>query len=779
MQDIQAIHSADERHLTDYLRMIRRRWISSVVVFSLIMAVVSAYNYWVKPIYEASGTLQVLDSKSAMQVPWETKSPLETEIEIIRSRTVAEQVVQRLHLNWQISERSKGLGFKLLEVNLVPPLKSVKVVVTGKNSYTVKTLAGKDLASGISGTQLDNPAFSILLTDLKGKPEDSFILRMVPVSSVAMSVRKTLVAGKVVGATSQSNVMLLSYQDTDPIRARDILNNIIQSYQEKTTAYKTEEATRTIEFLEGQLKSIDKELDIAEKKVEEYKKSAGIYTLDGEAGLIFGRLTAIDLAQLEQGQQRKLLELAMNSVRNARSKGTSYFPSDPIGMTIMTKMEELDSQKKALLGEYTPEHPQVKAVQAQISEQLRQLLMIYQSAVAGVDEKTAFLQKKLAVEEKDLAALPQEERELIKRMRVSKVNADTYSLLMQKYQEARIAKASSTGNANIIDPAIVPDSPVSPQKRKNLLLGLVIGLFLGIGYAFFLEYLDDTIKDSDAALREMGAPVLAVIPHISRKIENGHSAGTLVAYQQPQSPSAEAFRGLRTSIHFSAVNRRKQLLLITSCFPGEGKSTIIANLAAIYEQTGAKVLLMDCDLRRPSLHNLFQVDKFPGLTDVLAGDIPWAEALRTVADKKLNYLTAGTTPPNPAEVLGSESMKSLIDELRELYDYIFIDAPPVLAVTDAPVLTSLADIVLPVIETARVPAKAARRMGDILENAKAPVVGLVVNDKSGQSARYGYYGYYGYSYYGEDKSQMKPLVWWRRLFGRKQRHKNTGNRDGA
>ena len=767
-----------EKHLTDYLRMIRQRWVAAVVVFCLIFFSILGYTFWVKPVYQALSTLQVLEGKPSMQVPWETKSPLETEIEIIRSRTVAEQVVQRLHLNWRISERSRGLGFKLLDVSFVPPLKAVKIEVNGEKSFIVKDLEGKTLASGMSGALLTNPNLTILLTDLKGKPGESFTLRIIPVTSAALQVRGKLAAGKG-GTSSQTNVMTLAYKDTDPVRARDILNTIVQAYQEKTTAYKTEEASRTIDFLEGQLQSIDKELDIAEKNVEAYKKTVGIYTLDGEAGLIFGKLTAIDAAKTEQGQQRKLLELAMTSVQNARNKGMAYYPGDPIGMTMMSKMEELDSQKKALLTEYTSEHPQVKAVQAQINEQLRQLLLIYQSAVSGVDEKVAFLNQKLSVEERDLSQLPQQERELIKLMRVSKVNADTYSLLMQKYQEARIAKASSTGNANIIDPAITPDSPVFPQKNKNILLGLVLGLFLGIGCAFFLEYLDDTIKDSDSALREVGAPVLAVIPHISRKEATGTASNALVAYQQPQSPAAEAFRGLRTSIHFSAVNKRKQLLLITSSFPGEGKTTIIANLAAVYEQTGAKVLLIDCDLRRPSLHSLFGTEKVPGLSDILAGDIIWTDAVRRAGDKRLDYVTAGTTPPNPAELLGSESMKSLIDELREQYDFIFIDAPPVLAVTDAPVLTSLADLVLPVIETARVPAKAAKRMGDILENAKAPVVGLVVNDKTGQSERYGYYGYYGYRYYGEDAAQMKPASWWRRFGARKRKRKTTGSQDGA
>jgi tyrosine-protein kinase Etk/Wzc len=442
-------------------------------------------------------------------------------------------------------------------------------------------------------------------------------------------------------------------------------------------------------------------------------------------------------------------------------------------MTVMAKMEELDSQKKALLSEYTSEHPMVKAVQAQINEQLRQLLLIYQSAVAGVDEKVAFLNQKLVQEEGGLLKLPQKERELVKLMRVSKANSDTYALLMQKYQEARIAKASSSGNANVIDPAITPQVPISPQKTKNIAMGLILGLFLGIGFAFFLEYLDDTIKDSDSALREVGAPVLAVIPYMRRKDPAGAGAASLISYQQPQSPAAEAFRGLRTSIHFSAVNKRKQVILITSSFPGEGKTTIIANLAAVYEQTGARVLLLDGDLRRPSLHTLLGCEKIPGVSDILAGDIGWTNAVRRSDVGGLDYLTSGTTPPNPAELLGSEPMNALMASLREQYDFIFIDAPPVLAVTDAPVMTTLADLVLPVIETGRVPAKAARRMGDILENAKAPVVGLVVNDKTGESERYGYYGYYGYRYYGEDSTEMAAVPWWRRPFGRKRKRRSN------
>ena len=769
-------NQTSEKHLTDYLRVIQRRWRSVILLFLLIFFGTLGYTYRIKPIYEAQTTLRVTPNKPTLSVPWETNNPIEAEMEIVKSRSVAEQVVERLHLDWQLSDRSRGLSFKLLEFTVAPPRRTVIIEVTGSRSYRVTDTGGKLLATGVSGYPLQQPDITLLIADLKGKEGDKVTISQVPLLSAALRLKGRLSARQI--GSERTNIMSLTYRDTDPVRARDILNTVAAVYMEKIISFKTEEATKTLDFLETQMNSIRGDLEGSEEKLEAYKTSAGIFSLDTEAAAVFARLALVDQQKAELGQQRKLLEFAVRSVKEARAKGHAYYPGDPVGMSMVSRMEELDSQKKALLSEFTEDHPQVRAVQSQIDEQLRQLLLIYQSALAGLAEKEKFLDQKLSEEEAGLKRLPTRERELIKLMRFEKVNSDIFTFLLQKYEEARLAKASTTGNVNIIDPAIAPQAPVKPDKQKNILFGFILGLFLGVGFGFFREYLDDTIKDSDAALREVGAPVLAVIPHIRRRDAVAGGAAVLVVYREPQSPSSEAFRGLRTSIHFSAVNKRKQLLLITSSFPGEGKSTLIANLAAVYEQTGARVLLIDCDLRRPSLHALFGMKQVPGVSDILAGDIGWRDAIRSIEGKQLAYLAAGTTPPNPAELLGSESMKSLIAELRAEYEYIFIDAPPVLAVTDAPVLTGLADLVLPVIETARVPAKAARRMGDILENAKAPVVGLVVNDKSGQSERYGYYGYYGYRYYGEDQSQMK-LPWWRRFGARKRQKSVNGDRHGV
>jgi tyrosine-protein kinase Etk/Wzc len=353
--------------------------------------------------------------------------------------------------------------------------------------------------------------------------------------------------------------------------------------------------------------------------------------------------------------------------------------------------------------------------------------------------------------------------------------------LLQKHEEARIVKASTISNINVVDQAITPDAPIKPQKRKNLMLGLLVGLMFGIGAAFFLDYLDDTIKDEEEAKRTLGWPLLAMIPAIDNESGTAGPAdrnSRLVVLNRPKSSVSEAFRGLRTAVHFSSFKRDSKVLMITSSFPGEGKTTIVANLALTFAQAGNRVVLVDCDLRRPSLNSIFEHSRTPGVTEVLAGDISCAEALHTTNIPNISLLSAGTIPPNPAELLCSDSMRTMLSELRENYDIVLIDAPPVIPVTDAPLLTTLTDLVIVVIESGRIPLKAAQRMKELLQSVQAPVAGFVLNDRTSlYSDSYGYYGkgyygrgyygrrYYGYAYYGaDDQKENRPKkAWWRKL----------------
>jgi tyrosine-protein kinase Etk/Wzc len=298
----------------------------------------------------------------------------------------------------------------------------------------------------------------------------------------------------------------------------------------------------------------------------------------------------------------------------------------------------------------------------------------------------------------------------------------------------------------------------------------------GVGAAFFMDYLDDTIKDEEEAKRALGWPLLAMIPAIDSESGGGgplDNAARLVVQHKPKSAVAEAFRGLRTAIHFSSLRRDSKVIMITSSFPGEGKTTITANLALTFAQAGNRVIMVDCDLRRPSLNVIFGHSRTPGVTELLAGDISLDEALHHTEIPNISLLSAGTIPPNPAELLCSDSMRDLLSGLRESYDIVIIDAPPVIPVTDAPLLTAFVDMVVVVVESGRIPLKAAQRMKELLQSVQAPVAGFILNDRTAQySNTYGYYGkgYYGkgyekYAYYGTDdlKDSALKKSWWRKL----------------
>src|SRR6266567_1321825 len=610
-----------EAHLHDYLRIIIRRRRTFLVAFCTVFFGVAAYTFSMKPIYEASSTLHVRDERGANgdllgELRGSRQNPVDAEIEILKSRTNAEQVV----------------------------------------------------------------------------------------------------------------------------------NTLTQVYLEQSVAFKTREASKSLEFIEEQMNSVRGDLDTAEKNLQAYKTSAGVVKLDNEAEDLVKKISDTEKDRTSLALQRKQVEFTLAALRDAYKQGIIYTPAglrdDPGVAPLAGKLAELEVQKRALLTETTEAHPQVRALQVQIDEIQRKLVAIYETSQKNLAKQESLVGQTLARYEGMLKQLPAAERDLARLMRYTKVNADIYTFLLQKHEEARIAKASTISNINVIDPAITPSAPIKPNKKKNLLLGLLVGAMLGIGLAIFQEYLDDTIKDAEEATRAVGLPLLAVIPFIASRDmeENAQHSVSLITQMEPKSSVAEAFRSLRTSLHFSAINREKKILLLTSTFPSEGKSTISANLANTLSQTWARVLIIDCDLRRSSLHEKFGHSKVPGLTELLTGDTTFTTACHNSGLPGVDLISAGTTPPNPAELLGSEAMRRFLETHRDGYDHIVIDAPPALAVTDAPVLTAMSDMVLVVMEAGRVPLKAAQRMREMLASIQAPVAGLVVNDRSGRAESYGYYG---------------------------------------
>ncbi len=704
---------------------------------------------------------------------------MDTEIEILKSRTNAEEVVRRLHLDWGISEKSKGLSFKIAEFTSTSKTPDYKVVLTGPEksnvanadgsvtvgmpTFVVKNADGSVAAQGKTGQRVQTQGLTLLLNEIQGKRGDFFRLQQLPFNGTVQGVMGSTKASQVGKFT---NIIKVTCSDTDPVMASAMVNTLVQAYLEQTLSFRTEEAGNTVKFVEDQLKGTREELDRSEQNLQTYKSTSGMVKLDAEAEELVRKLSEIEKDRAAVAMQRNQVEFALEALKKARRRGGVYSPAafkdDPLIGTMASKLTELEMQRRALVAENTERHPQVKAVQGQIDQLQGKIQSTFETARLNLTKQEASIKEQIAEYEARLGKLPEAERTQARLMRHSKVNADIYTFLLQKHEEARIAKASTISNINIVDPAIVPEYPVKPQKSRNLLLGLLVGLMVGAGAAFFTDYLDDTIKDEEEAKRALGWPLLAMIPTIEGAAKESGPAD-LVVQTNPKSSSAEAFRGLRTAVHFSSLKPDCKVVMITSSFPGEGKTTIAANLALTFAQSGNRVLLVDCDLRRPALHKIFGHSRNPGVTEVLAGDVPLGKALHATGIENIALLTAGTIPPNPAELLSSGSMRDLLARFRGSYDMVILDAPPVIPVTDAPLLTALTDLVVVVVEAGRIPANAAKRMKELLQSVQAPVAGFVLNDRTALfSDTYGYYGkgyygrrYYGYAYYGADDQKEK------------------------
>jgi tyrosine-protein kinase Etk/Wzc len=763
-----------EVHLVDYIRVLLRRRRTFAIAFGVVFLGVLFYTFLKTPVYEASATLNIKDENKKGGALGElalltSNNPIDAEIEIIRSRTIAEDVVKRLHLDWQILPVKGKAVCRLAEFSSAETKPVYALEITGPAGFTLYGDNGSLIGQGVIGQLFKAGGVSLLVTELRGVTGDRCNLVLKNFNSTVASLKLNI---KVSEVGKKTNIVRIAYASSNPVLAREVVNTLVQAYLDQTITFKTLETSRTVAFVEEQLKGVRQDLEKSEGDLQVYKAASGVIKLDTEAEELIRKVSDSEKERAAVSLQKKQIEFALSSLKEASLKGVTYSPAalgddgPVVGMS--TRLADLEVQKQALLPEYTRDHPQVRAIQGQIDELQRKIRATYETSRNNLTKREGDIAKRLGDYEAKLKKLPTAERELARFLRVTTVNAGIYTFLLQKHEEARIAQAATISNIKIVDPAITPDRPIKPQKKKNVILGLLVSLMVAVGLAFFHDYMDDTIKDGEEAKRLLGWPLLGIIPFIQTELDEGErSDANLISKQKPKSAAAEAFRGLRTSLHFSSTRKQRKVILVTSSFPGEGKTTISANLAEIFSQTGARVLLIGCDLRRPTLHQIFGFAKTPGLTELLTGDCQRSEVIHQTGSGTLDFISAGTIPPNPAELLGSEEMAALLTELRAEYDYIILDAPPTLAVSDTPILAACSDALVVLMEVGRVSAKVAARLRDILNAVEVPIAGIVINDKAGKGESYGYYGYdYGY-YYGDDddnKPDRKPL--WRRLLRR-------------
>ncbi|MEO8211140.1 MAG: polysaccharide biosynthesis tyrosine autokinase, partial [bacterium] len=306
----------------------------------------------------------------------------------------------------------------------------------------------------------------------------------------------------------------------------------------------------------------------------------------------------------------------------------------------------------------------------------------------------------------DLSNLPEKMGELVRLERDKSSAEKLYTMLEQKFQEATINERARVGNASILDLGLDNNLPVAPDRPRIILMGVLIGLGLGLAFAFVRNYLDKSIKSPDE-LEAKGASVLSWIPKIDTISKNGVSTPEFIVGNKSNSAASEAFKALRTRIQFSKLESEQlKTILVTSSIPVEGKTIVAANLAGSFAQAGKKVLIMDCDLRKPRVHNIFESDKFPGLSDYLFTNVTLEDITKRTPMDNLYYISSGTIPPNPSELLGSVQMKQFINKLKDIYDIVIVDSPPFITVTDSEILYNITDGTILVCQANKTPSEA-------------------------------------------------------------------------
>lgn len=593
-----------------------------------------------------------------------------------------------------------------------------------------------------------------------------------------------------------SDVIVIKVQATKPKAAAGVANAVAEVVKRRNVAVKREKASSTRKFIEEQLPKVEGALRKDEEALSAFKAHNQVVSLSDEAKELLVRTTSVATEHAKAQAERRAAEQRLASVREQmRTQRASVVPS--ITRTTSAWADSLRKKLVSLEVEYTnllvkgygTDHPQMKKLTREIAQTKGQLagevLRVAEGETLGdpmsrladlskeslgleIDIQTdstreASLRTVLDSYDRQMERLPNKELLLLRLTRSQQVNDNIYRLLLERFEEARITEAGQIGNVRVIDTAKEPRSPIKPRRFQNLLLALIVGLTLGGGLAFFTESLDRSIKNPEEAEALLGIPVIGLIPSIGDL--DGKFKGTrneielissrLVTHFVPRSPVAEAYRTVRTNLSFSRPDNPPRTILVTSAVPQEGKTTTTANLAITLAQMGGKTLIVDSDLRRPAIRKVFNLEAKEGLTDYLIGKGALDALIRTTDIPNLYILPAGQIPPNPSEVLGSQRMKELVAELSRRFEMVFFDSPPVVAVTDAAVLSRYTDGVVLVVQSGATDREAVARAKTLLGNVQANLLGLVLNNIRIEST-YGSYHYrYYYHYYDSEDGKKR------------------------
>ncbi|MGA9771250.1 MAG: polysaccharide biosynthesis tyrosine autokinase [Blastocatellia bacterium] len=755
----------DRAHLREVLRTIRKhKWLIMTIAV-VVTSIVTIEAYRGKAVYSSTSIIELGKENTTM----------------VKS-TAGDVVIQTDDTDLYYPEMS--IRTKMLKLMSEPLLEDVVVALNLDKNPRFSDVARKTsyweavqtLSSRLSGQKQDEPDRTVIQASQTESPSD---IARTPEDSDRLAPYVGIIAGGLeVEQIKDTRALKVTYVHTDADISAAVANGVSQIFIDSSFRSRTEKFTNASDWLDRTTRELKAKVRQAEQELADYTRAHNIFSTEGKETLTTDKLSRLHEQATRAETERILKQSVYEEVKAGRAAQLPAAFQDQKIAGLQVKMDELQAQSDRLDMKYGPDNPMVVDIKQQV---LTTKSQIDAGRRALEDKLKSEYELALRDETSLKAALNLAKGEAVQQNQDAiqynilrqevETNKQMYQDFLQKTNQAKVEVAQQHNNLRMIQPARVPHAPIGPGKIRTILFGLLLSCAGGIGLAFFLEYIDNSIKTVEDIGRYVKLPALGVIPAISagtarrigkhgaKEMTAGKGAslkeGNYIATElaspsmmvlDNRSAAAEAYRVLRTSMLLSAADRPPKIVLVTSGQAGEGKTTTVVNTAISLGQLGASVLIIDCDLRKPSTHKLLNVEHQNGLSTYLSRETEVHGLIHKLPIGNLSLLPCGPIPPNPAELLSSNKMKNMLAMLSEHYDHILIDSPPLLSVTDSVILSTMVDGVILVVHGGKSTRIAARRARQELTSVGAKIFGVVLNNLDVSRDGYDYTYYSGRTY---------------------------------
>jgi succinoglycan biosynthesis transport protein ExoP len=724
-----------EVHLRDYWKVIvKRRWII-VALFLIVLVATAVGTFTMKPIYRGTISLQinkespqVMDFKDMFSVNMWDQDYYQTQYKLLESRSLAKRVIQTLKLSEHPDfQPGPETPFQKWKSNILRPI------------FGLFTLSKKKLASEKDSSESKKE--TALINQFLGR------LKIEPIRN--------------------SRLVKVHFDSNYPELCAQVPNTLATSYIQQSVESRFIATEQVKEWLSKQLEDLKAKVERADETLQEFGLKHDIISLEEKENVTLQRLNELN-ESLTKAEADRMTKEALS--KQARDKNFDMLPSileNKLVMDLKQSHIQLEAQYMKLSGTFKPDYPEMVRLKNQMEALQKRIDFETGRIVGGIrnDYELSLRRETLlrhAFEQQKAKVMEMKEQSIQYNIlkREADTNKELYKGLLQRMKEAGVSAGLTVSNIQVVDQAEIPTRPYKPNKQLNLLLAAVVGLFLGVGLAFFFEYLDNTVKTPEDVEQMIRLPSFGLVPEISyerkKRLEKASYPVELITYGHPKSMLSEAYRNIRTSILLSFSEKPPKKIVITSPNPSEGKTTTVINTAVALSQTGAKVLIIDGDMRHPRIHKIFNHGNGAGLSNFLSGNAPLDSIIKKTEVPNLCYIPSGPIPPNPSELIGSKLFKEMIKVLENRFDHVVLDSPPALGFADSIILSTSVDGVVLVVLGGKTPRETLQRAKEVLHQVNAKILGVVINRVDIRRSDYGYY-YYRYHYYYGENGKKKQL----------------------